>query len=102
MSVGWCSETMPLVEVEGPFTVTVLDDHQGGGYGVPTEEGMAAIRLVARTEGILLDPVYTAKAMAALIANAAAPDRRAAIFLHSGGVPALFAYADELSPGSLM
>lgn len=96
-------ETMPLVEVEGPFTVTVLDDHQGGGYGVPTEEGMAAIRLVARTEGILLDPVYTAKAMAALIANARSSQIAGpAIFLHSGGVPALFAYADELSPGSLM
>ncbi len=87
----------------GAVRTTVLDGYQGGGYGIPTPEGMAAIRLLARTEGVLLDPVYTAKAMAALIETARRRElAEPAIFLHSGGVPALFAYAEELSPGSLM
>jgi D-cysteine desulfhydrase len=95
-------ETMALVGVEGRSVVTVLGDHQGGGYGVPTDEGLAAIRLLARTEGILLDPVYTGKGMAGLIDKARRREIvEPAIFLHSGGVPALFAYAEELSPGSL-
>jgi 1-aminocyclopropane-1-carboxylate deaminase/D-cysteine desulfhydrase-like pyridoxal-dependent ACC family enzyme len=55
--------------------------------------------LLARTEGILLDPVYTAKAMAALIHDIR--DHRlksgqTAIFVHTGGTPAIFAYRDEL------
>jgi D-cysteine desulfhydrase len=80
-----------------PITVTVLGDYEGAGYGVPTREGMEAIALLARTEGLLLDPVYTGKAMAALIDRARRGQVRQPItFLHSGGVPALFAYADEL------
>ena len=78
--------------------MSVLGDYQGAGYGVPTAEGMAAIALLARTEGLLLDPVYTAKAMAALIDRARhRSDPGPVIFLHSGGVPALFAYAEELA-----
>ena len=96
-------EAMRLVEVEGDFKVTVLDGQQGGGYGIPTADGLAAIRLLARTEGILLDPVYTGKGMAGLIEKARRREIvEPAIFLHSGGVPALFAYAAELSPGSRM
>jgi D-cysteine desulfhydrase len=96
-------EAMGLLEVEGDFTVTVLDGQRGGGYGVPSEEGLAAIRLLAQTEGILLDPVYTGKGMAGLIDQVRRGEIvEPAIFLHSGGVPALFAYAAELSPGSLI
>ena len=75
--------------------VTVFDGQQGGGYGVPTAASVKAIRDVARLEGVFLDPVYTAKAMAGLIASTgrlAEP----IVFLHSGGTPALFAYAGEL------
>ena len=80
------------------FVVTVLGDYQGGGYGVPTRAGLDAIALLARTEGLLLDPVYTGKAMAALIDRARLRQlRQPVIFLHSGGVPALFAYAEELT-----
>jgi D-cysteine desulfhydrase family pyridoxal phosphate-dependent enzyme len=71
-------------------------EYIGPGYGVATPEGIEAIRLLAETEGVLLDPVYTAKAMAALIADvrsaAIAPDE-SIVFLHTGGVPALFAHA---------
>jgi D-cysteine desulfhydrase family pyridoxal phosphate-dependent enzyme len=65
----------------------------GPGYGIPTPECLEAIALVARTEGILLDPCYTGKAMAALIAHVRGeqlkPDELV-VFLHTGGIPALF------------
>lgn len=74
--------------------------HVGGGYAVPTPEGLAAIRRVARSEGVFLDPVYTGKAMAALIAAAQAGTLAGAgervVFLHTGGNVALFAYAPQL------
>ena len=63
---------------------------------------MAALALMARTEGILLDPVYTAKALAALIHDVRTgrlPPDRPLIFIHTGGTPALFAYRDELMAG---
>ena len=50
-----------------PGEVAVYDDYSGDGYGQPTEAGLAAIALAARSEGILLDPVYTGKAMSGLI-----------------------------------
>ena len=67
----------------------------GGRYGVPSEAGDAATRRLARAEGILLDPVYTGKAFAGLLDlaenGAFAPDEPV-IFLHTGGLPALFAF----------
>lgn len=71
-------------------------EHIGEGYGIPTPGGLEAIRLLAEGDGVLLDPTYTAKAMAALIAHvrsgAISPDETI-VFLHTGGVPALFAHA---------
>jgi D-cysteine desulfhydrase family pyridoxal phosphate-dependent enzyme len=79
--------------------VQVTDRALGPGYGVPTAETWAAIRLFARTEGITLDPVYTGKAAAALIgavrAGKIGPDETV-VFLHTGGLPGLFGYAPEL------
>jgi len=82
-----------------PADVLNSDRFVGPGYGIPTPEGLAAMRLMARTEGILLDPVYTSKAMAGLIDHIqrgliTASDT--VVFLHTGGIPALFAYADEI------
>jgi L-cysteate sulfo-lyase len=65
----------------------------GEGYGIPSREGLEAIHLLAETEAILLDPAYTSKAMAALIAHIRAGDIPASetiVFLHTGGFPALF------------
>jgi D-cysteine desulfhydrase family pyridoxal phosphate-dependent enzyme len=73
-------------------------EHIGAGYGIPTAECLEAIRLLARSEGILLDPVYTAKAMAALIHHVrtgALDPAATVVFLHTGGVPALFAHASR-------
>ncbi len=77
----------------------VYDDYLGGGYGVMGDPEREAIRLVARTEGILLDPVYTGRAMAGLlglIRRGAFGPGETIIFWHTGGTPALFAYSDEL------
>jgi D-cysteine desulfhydrase family pyridoxal phosphate-dependent enzyme len=68
----------------------------GEGYGIPSAEGLEAIRLLASTEAILLDPAYTAKAMAALIRHVRAgeiPPSETVVFLHTGGFPALFTRA---------
>ena len=93
--------TATLVEENAGVVPTFLDGYQGAGYGIPTAAGNDAIRRLAMTEGILLDPVYTGKAMAALLAEHVDYEPPL-VFLHSGGVPALFAYASELSPGSRM
>ncbi len=66
----------------------------GPGYGVTDEPTLGAIRHLARTTGVLLDPVYTAKAYARL--DEAGP-REHSVFLHTGGVPSLFAYVPDLS-----
>jgi 1-aminocyclopropane-1-carboxylate deaminase/D-cysteine desulfhydrase-like pyridoxal-dependent ACC family enzyme len=70
-----------------------IDDRQlGAGYGHPTLASEEAMRLLARTEGILVDPIYTAKALAGLVAairDSELIDRRV-VFWHAGGTPALF------------
>jgi len=79
--------------------VTCLDDWVGPGYSLPTPEMVEAVRLLARHEGVLLDPVYTGKAMAGLIGlvrrGAFAASARV-LFIHTGGSPALFAYEEVL------
>jgi 1-aminocyclopropane-1-carboxylate deaminase/D-cysteine desulfhydrase-like pyridoxal-dependent ACC family enzyme len=72
----------------------------GAGYGILTPEAIEAIKLLATTEGLFLDPVYTAKGMAGLIAHIREGRIRSGqtvIFVHSGGLPALFAYSKELN-----
>ncbi|WP_322012679.1 D-cysteine desulfhydrase family protein [Paraburkholderia sp. J12] len=77
-----------------------VDDSQiGPGYGIPTVEALDAIRLLGRLEGILLDPVYTGKAMAGLISDintARFSSGQNIVFLHTGGATALSAYASWL------
>ena len=70
-----------------------LDGSQlGDGYGRPTQAATAAIELLARTEGILADPIYTGKALAGLIAlvREGRLDGRRVVFWHAGGAPGLF------------
>ncbi len=74
--------------------VNVDDTFVGDGYGLPTPASIEALEFTARTEGIVLDPVYTAKAMAGLIARVRAGAWRAedtVLFWHTGGVPGFFA-----------
>ncbi len=83
-----------------PEDVEVLDGYVGEGYSLPTEGMVEAVRLFARLEGVLLDPVYAGKAAAGLIdlvrQGAFDPDA-AVVFVHTGGWPALFAYQDLFS-----
>ncbi|WP_312227136.1 D-cysteine desulfhydrase [Pseudescherichia sp.] len=83
------------LDVEARADITLWDDYFAPGYGTPNEEGMEAIKLLARLEGILLDPVYTGKAMAGLIDGISQnrfKDHGPILFIHTGGAPALFAY----------
>ena len=83
-----------------PDEVTVYDDYIGQGYGIPTKECVEAIRVVAQTEAIFLDPVYTGKAMSGLIDlinKGHFTKKDTVLFIHTGGVAADFAYSEELS-----
>jgi len=79
--------------------VTALGDWVGPGYSLPTPEMIEAVHMLARLEGVLLDPVYTGKAMAGLIGLVRQGHFKASdnvLFVHTGGSPALFAYQDVL------
>jgi 1-aminocyclopropane-1-carboxylate deaminase/D-cysteine desulfhydrase-like pyridoxal-dependent ACC family enzyme len=81
--------------------VDATEDYLGAGYGEVSPQGREALDLLARTEGILLDPVYTAKAMAGLIDDVRRGRYQAGqvvVFIHTGGLPAVFAYRDEVLP----
>ena len=76
------------------------DAYVGESYGVLTSECIEALKLVAQTEGIFLDAVYTSKAFAGLIDHirqGKIASDETVIFLHTGGTPTLFAYSDEFS-----
>jgi 1-aminocyclopropane-1-carboxylate deaminase/D-cysteine desulfhydrase-like pyridoxal-dependent ACC family enzyme len=82
-----------------PEDIENHDEYIGARYGVITEGGREALRLLAGTEGIILDPVYSAKAMAGLIDHIRSGrigKGETVVFLHTGGTPALFAYAEDL------
>ncbi|MDD5590400.1 MAG: D-cysteine desulfhydrase family protein [Dehalococcoidales bacterium] len=94
------AELLGLDIIIKPEEVTIYDDYLGQGYGIPTREGIEAIRLVAQTEAIFLDPVYTGKAMAGLIDlinKGVFTKADTMLFVHTGGVAADFAYNQELS-----
>lgn len=83
----------------GSQAVKVLDNQIGPGYGIPSAAGLEAISLAGHTEGVMLDPVYTGKAFAGLLAAARAGQwnkQTTVVFVHSGGAPSLYAYADTL------
>jgi len=78
--------------------VVVDDSYVGKGYGIPTETMVNATNLLARNEGILLDPVYSGKGMAGLIGQIQSgqiPNHGDVIFLHTGGAVSLFAYEEQ-------
>lgn len=79
----------------------VHDEYRGGGYGVLGAPEREAIGLLARNEGLLADPVYTGRALAGLldmIRRGRFREDETVVFWHTGGLPAIFAYEDELQP----
>ena len=125
--LGWKAALEAIMPIEWPFdtatymaklandagellglepAVTLEDikaspDYIGAGYGIVTPGGMEAITLLAQREGILLDPVYTGKAMGALLADIRRGRWRNGhnvVFVHTGGTPALFYHHRDLAP----
>ena len=99
------NQAAKLIGIDTQLETSEIDitfDHIPPGYGEASADCLEAISLLARTEGILLDPIYTGKAMAGLIHDIRGGrfDRDASVvFIHTGGTPALFAYADVLAEG---
>ncbi len=100
--VAILAETAQTLGLPGHYSqevVEVNEDYLGAGYGIMGEAEREAINLVASLEGILLDPVYTGRAMAGLIdliRRGAFFSNQNILFWHTGGTPALFAYEDQL------
>ena len=93
-------EYLGIPDSVSPDHVHVDDRYVGPGYGYPTPETMEAIEIMARDEAIILDPVYTGKAMAGLLGHAREgrlSGDDVVVFLHTGGSPALFAYHEEMA-----
>lgn len=94
---------LDLLGVHAPLAkdaVRTFGEYWRPKYSVPTPNMIEAVQLLARTEAILLDPVYTGKAMAGMIdlyRRGIFPAHETALFLHTGGVPALFAYRESLA-----
>lgn len=95
-------ETAGHIQLTSSFPKKMLnlsDDYLGGGYGIVGDPEMEALSLVARLEGIVLDPVYTGRAMAGLfdmIRRGVFSKSETVLFWHTGGSPALFAYGETL------
>jgi len=94
-------ETAALAGIDGELprdAVLCFDDYVGPGYSLPTAGMVEAVKMLARTEAVLLDPVYTGKAMAGLIdlvRKGFFKKGENVVFLHTGGAPALYAYLDS-------
>jgi L-cysteate sulfo-lyase len=92
------SATLALLDAGAtisPKEIDVDQHHRGDGYGIPTNEMLEAVRLMARTEGLLLDPVYSGKAFAGLLSdvkNGFYHSGDNVLFIMTGGTPGLFAY----------
>jgi len=94
------AERLDLHDRFAPADIVLDSNYTGAGYGIVGDLEREAIRLMAETEGILLDPVYTGRAFGALLdlvgRHDVVPDEHV-VFWHTGGAPALFAYAESLA-----
>lgn len=91
-----------LLGVDEPASprLSVTEATLGAGYGIPTDAVWKALHLFGRTEGVVLDPVYTGKVAAALVDwkhNLDLDANEPVVFLHTGGMPGLYGYAPELA-----
>lgn len=94
-----CAERLGIATRLDPAEVESHDEYIGERYGVVSDGCREALKLVARTEGLILDPVYSGKAMAGLIdqiRSGRLGKGERVVFVHTGGTPALFAYAQDL------
>lgn len=88
---GRADEVAKLLGGPAPAPPYAVDGFRGEAYGVSTPGGEAALRLLLRTEGVLTDPVYTAKALHAVVERGAElAGGRPLVFWHTGGAPSVF------------
>lgn len=94
-----CASLLDWPQRWQPSDIKIADGYVGQAYGIPSDGGIAAIYRAAQTEGLLLDPIYTGKAMHGLISlvqqQQIAPDS-SVIFIHCGGSPALYPFAEHI------
>jgi len=98
--VDRCAAIADTLEIENPVpddAVVISDSFLAPGYGQLNPATEEAILLAARTEALIVDPVYTGKAMAGFVDRARTAPDRALLFIHTGGTPGIFAYANDLS-----
>ena len=99
-TAGIANETAKALELDLIVTeeeIVNFGEFVGDGYGIPSEAGIEAVKLFARTEGVILDPIYTGKAAAGMVAHVregrfGADD--VLVFVHTGGTPANFTWSD--------
>lgn len=102
LAAGQAKEALRLLGQKGAGNedaVVVLDEFVGPGYARPTDSMREALRLAARFEGLVLDPVYTGKAFAGFLALARSGrfgKERSLLFVHTGGTPGLFGYPESV------
>lgn len=102
LAVGQAAEALRLLGISETGldgAVEVLDDFVGPGYARPTESMREALSLAASCEGLVLDPVYTGKAFAGLVAltrGSRFNRQQSLLFVHTGGVPGLFGYPESV------
>jgi 1-aminocyclopropane-1-carboxylate deaminase/D-cysteine desulfhydrase-like pyridoxal-dependent ACC family enzyme len=99
------ADMLGLQTAVGPEDFDFIDDFRGPEYGVPSQAGVAAMQLAGRTEGLLLDPVYSGKALAGLLhrerhhkRHHGDPSDKPIVFVHTGGTPGIFANAALIAP----
>ena len=100
---GLVQKTVDYIGIKSKISkdaVVCYDEYVGPGYSLPTSKMAEAVRMLAGTEGILLDPVYTGKAMAGLIGlirkGGVFKKNDNVLFVHTGGSPALYAYIEAI------
>ena len=82
------------------FSYDISDEYAGKGYAITDDKTLETIRLLARTEGILLDPVYTGKAFSGMIdriQSGKIPGKANILFIHTGGIINIFTYYPQIS-----
>ncbi|MBT5227060.1 MAG: D-cysteine desulfhydrase family protein [Proteobacteria bacterium] len=96
-----CREVAELLDMDNPVTsedIRITDETFAPGYGKLNDQTLEAIDLCARREGLLLDPVYTGKSMAACLKHVRNIEKsQSTLFIHTGGTPGLFGYSAELN-----
>lgn len=98
--VNGAAQELKLAVGFEPSDMEILDSYVGEGYGIPTREVIEAMHLLGKWESLMLDPNYTGTVMAALIdqiRRGRVPSDETVVFLHTGGLPAMFTFAEEIA-----